>query len=745
MTNDGLAPETINLAYECISNHRAVNSIVAPINIDDDWLIEFEAHVEMPRDAADEGVTHTNVKALETVKLIFDSSYPFKAPQICLRRNFNRELPHLNPSKKGGYVLPCVSDLPIDELIHEPNGLEELINRIVIWLNDAATGELMNPAQGWEPIRRDEAKGSVRCNSNKLIGHAGRMGGQGAFYLPYEYSDEDVWGYSGKLGSIKDKAQQIKDAMSFPDLFKSIRYGKTELNKSIAMFIWAGSNVVVDRYMPETVEDIESLLNTADVYGCKTTLTARLKELEQALSKISFNPTNIDIALIFAVKRPYNLISQQTCYELICYSLTIKLSGKFVDIDAATIDPLGQIEELSSELLANVSGRGNNQQKSDTSLLFAGCGSLGSKVAVHLARAGFNNFKMSDRGVFRPHNNARYGLIWGTEVSYPKSVLLSHSLKELNCKATPVVSSLVEDLTQNPKKLLRNTNIIIDTTASHSVREAFANVPPSVLTGVLVRAEIYAEGLASVICIEGSNRQPRVDDITVQLYTIALDDPTLKSYIYQKDSMSRIPIGQSCGSYTMKMTDAQLSIHASLIADIMQDHLDDELPTDGGLWVITKTKDNPSIKVEFHKAWKFLTVNSSRVKSRWEVRVSAPVVEFIRKSSVRFKPNETGGALVGYISWGRRVVHITKLVEAPEDSTSRPSAFILGINGLKGQLIDIERDSGGTLTYIGTWHSHPQGGGPSQTDIDTLLELSKLRGFIPTVCLIYTNNEIIAV
>lgn len=177
-------PESIFLALQCISSHPAVNSTTSPKYSSGCWVIEFDIHVEMPRDAAEKGVTDTGVRELEPVRLVFGHSFPISAPLICLREDFNRELPHINPSKKGSYVYPCVTDLALDELIHEPSGIEELINRIVIWLNDAATGELMNPDQGWEPIRRDETKGGIECNSEHLIRHASRMGALGLFIYP---------------------------------------------------------------------------------------------------------------------------------------------------------------------------------------------------------------------------------------------------------------------------------------------------------------------------------------------------------------------------------------------------------------------------------------------------------------------------------------------------------------------------------------------------------------------------------
>jgi hypothetical protein len=45
------------------------------------------------------------------------------------------------------------------------------------------------------------------------------------------------------------------------------------------------------------------------------------------------------------------------------------------------------------------------------------------------------------------------------------------------------------------------------------------------------------------------------------------------------------------------------------------------------------------------------------------------------------------------------------------------------------------------LTYIGTWHTHPNGGGPSGTDKRMKEKLMKDRENCPSVCLIYSSDD----
>lgn len=81
--------------------------------------------------------------------------------------------------------------------------------------------------------------------------------------------------------------------------------------------------------------------------------------------------------------------------------------------------------------------------------------------------------------------------------------------------------------------------------------------------------------------------------------------------------------------------------------------------------------------------------------------------------------------------------------DAPEDSKRRPSYFELGTIGLNDKIESYEVKTNGLLTYIGTWHSHPLGCGPSGTDRGMKEKLMKDRENCPSVCLIYSGGKLI--
>lgn len=86
------------------------------------------------------------------------------------------------------------------------------------------------------------------------------------------------------------------------------------------------------------------------------------------------------------------------------------------------------------------------------------------------------------------------------------------------------------------------------------------------------------------------------------------------------------------------------------------------------------------------------------------------------------------------------VATISRVIQAPPDSERSESAFILGVEGLTRKVQEILKKSGGTLNYVGTWHSHPHGGGASSIDKKTLERIKTLRFKAPFLGLIWTPS-----
>ncbi len=95
-------------------------------------------------------------------------------------------------------------------------------------------------------------------------------------------------------------------------------------------------------------------------------------------------------------------------------------------------------------------------------------------------------------------------------------------------------------------------------------------------------------------------------------------------------------------------------------------------------------------------------------------------------------------ALLGRISHENRTIAIAGIIDAPPDSIRGRARFVLGIDGLVHDLREAHENSVGYLAFIGTWHSHPQGGPHSGIDRETLRNIAEDAGGMPTVSLVWT-------
>ena len=110
----------------------------------------------------------------------------------------------------------------------------------------------------------------------------------------------------------------------------------------------------------------------------------------------------------------------------------------------------------------------------------------------------------------------------------------------------------------------------------------------------------------------------------------------------------------------------------------------------------------------------------------------------LHADALRWGALETGGALIGRISFENRTITIAGLVEAPPDSVREAARFVLGTNGLVQNLRAANAASLGYLAFIGTWHSHPKGGAHSGIDRNTLRGIAEDAGGLPAVSLVWT-------
>ena len=751
--SEGILHREAKCALKTIQSHPSVNGktgFLRPLS-NGEFEIKFNMNVSLPSRLNRKGVSETGVKSREPIILRFPSTYPFQAPIILLRTDFNSSLPHINPVLRSGeksYVAPCVYDGALDDLLHqEGDGLSEILNQLSEWLAKAAINDLIDPRQGWEPIRRDDTFGWLVYDLSGFRNLVQDKKGAFAFQCRFlEIRDRKEQLYF--VGGIEHNKPRDISPWLIDNSFFMKEGPLGSLYGSLMIFCWSDSEEIVERYLPESIHNLRELYNRANEYGCLTPLRNAFISLGWAIKSASVDMPIFPIFFILCARRPCVLIGDDSSLELIPYMVECHVEDTKLPFSEAAIRvsedspilPLGHRHALNSKLLRNMSG-GADKMKNGP-IVHIGCGSVGSKIAIHLARSGHGPFKLVDRAAFSPHNVARHALIPVPEIpGQLKATLLAEQIKMLRADAEPYnedIATLCQRSDNKMKIFTDDTSLIIESTGSTAVRELLVALPPRKLKGRLLHAALYQFGRIGLMALEGHGRNPNVSDLLIRFWDLGIDNDDLRSLFQNpSDSISRQEIGQGCGSHTMVMPDTRVSLYAAGIAERASQVLEGNVTQNGELWIGTLDAN------EFQISWRLIELSRTKVlslkyKNDWEIRILEHALDQITKEVKKYGDIETGGVLIGRISLTRRCFTVSRLIEAPLDSKRSPHSFVLGTEGLKKKVKEIHAKSGGFLNYVGTWHSHPKGGEPSALDKDSLERMKKLRFGAPAVSVIWT-------
>lgn len=258
----------------------------------------------------------------------------------------------------------------------------------------------------------------------------------------------------------------------------------------------------------------------------------------------------------------------------------------------------------------------------------------------------------------------------------------------------------------------------------------------------IISGGLYKQGQYGLLLLENKTKTNRLTDMWAHLYYQSISNESLQKILFSSN-LKNVQIGQSCSSQTMITNDAQISLMAATMSLKIQNILENGLSKNGEI-LFTKSDNDGSLQTETISVPECIVVSSNKNRD-WRVLLSTKAheeMEFLLHSKT---PNETGGVLLGSVFLYAKTVVITGILPAPPDSIEERHLFVLGTDELEGKIKDIETKTNGKVTYMGTWHSHPDGGNASKTDNNTYKKLLFVRNYEPTVCLIITHNEVLLV
>lgn len=339
--------------------------------------------------------------------------------------------------------------------------------------------------------------------------------------------------------------------------------------------------------------------------------------------------------------------------------------------------------------------------------LAVGAGALGSQVITNLTRLGIGNWDVLDHDILLPHNLGRHAL-FAEHATFPKATTLSNQL-----------NSLMDD-TDFSKPILRNFlgykdsladyDLIFDFSASTAVVRHMATQSkrPAITSAFMTKNGRYLIALS-----ESKDKTPRVDDIEYQLACACVNDKGLNSVLEVHDE-KEIRYSGACSDITTVLPQDRVAVHSGILSSHIKQDMEGAEPQIS-IWELTE-----DCMVNRH------TVLTSKIEAchvkGWDIRVSEAAIEKMMVCRAAKLPVETGGVLIGGFDLHNIIVYIVDIIPSPKDSIEKPYSYIRGFEGLKEKVEKINHLSGRRLDYIGEWHTHQKGVRPSQLDKLALTE-----------------------
>lgn len=714
-------------------------------------IVNINLNVQMPFQYRVDGQSPNGVYNNETISVLLLEQFPWLPPFFSLRMNFPRNLPHLQPGKITEPPEPCLIDGSIREYFFQFGlaevGVFHLIDQLAIWLRKAATSSLIDYSQGWEPTLRQNLEHTAYLDVEGFQNSVERSAG----FKIYGSEYFRIGAASATLDEelcilLETRQEQVPLRQSNTDKQLSVTYndnGNAMMGNTVVGLVWAGKDasgnpIISDRYSAETVTNIGELKARAETLKCDVPLTQFLQSLERYFNGLNYN-FPIPVGVILGIRRPCNVMGFNSDVELLPYIFELNAKSNrrslFLSGDSEPVKPVQAVAEITQTFLLGIS-----EAPDIPALTMLGAGSVGSKLALHLAKSGSTMSSIADKGYFRPHNSARHGLI--KKKGYGnKAKVLSNEIEHLGQSPGIYTEDLIYGLKSKKeisKILPKEAQFAINSTASLAVREALTDIDLKVSSHRQIETALFGRGQGAFILVEGCERNPTLCDLVGELYANESQVGQRDLLFDEKFGLQQMQIGLGCSSYTMPMSDARVSSMTGSLAEEIQ-RITANPPKYGEIVVALKDNDSPTTKWTRNEVKPFL---NSKIEglAGWSIRVSMSVFERMKKDQAQYPGLETGGVMMGLCSARLQTITVVDLLAAPIDSRRSATEFVLGVDGLRK---DIEKgfiDSGRSLVDVGTWHTHLSDSGPSSLDRETAANLAKDR--TPPSCLfIVTPNR----
>lgn len=664
--------------------------------------LHLDIEAERPQDLA------APIRGVEPVALVFGTRGEQPAV-LALRADFPETM-HQNWTPDDTPRALCVDDRPWAEaqLTFTP---ADFIRRIQLWLAKAARGELHDTAQPLEPLFfRNPATiilpAAALTEADRPAELVGHIRSEHATIIATEFVRQGANSNAPQFVVVPLRAdpQGMRRLQRAPQTFDALAQQLRECGIDLGAELrdrvieWAGVDSAAVRRLNARI----ALVIAFPVAG------ADGRQGDDLRAFITHDTAgDVGIALGILARNESDVGSGSGYVRMVGMA-----AGTAVPHLA--IEPADVHLDFDRAAGATISG----QTQPDTSrCVLIGAGSLGSQMAINLAREGRFQWTIIDNDHLMPHNLARHAL-HPIDVGRPKVIGLAHRIHAL---LDEPVTFFEADFLHPPAELsakmdeaIADADVIIDASASVAVSRRLANLPrPGAL-----RLSVFFNpaGTAVVLLAEGRDSSLTLHDLEAQYHRLIQTTPALAHHLQAENG---VRYSGSCRAATNRISASRAAQMSAIASQAIVDAL---------------ASDEAVVRVWTLAADHSVTRTAAAVQpvqkialGDWTVTYDEGLAAQIAAFRTERLPHETGGVLLGITDTSRRSVHIVTALPAPQDSTGSVTAFERGVSGLAAAVKDAAERSLHQVRYVGEWHSHPRGSStrPSTTDIRQLCWLTQ--------------------
>lgn len=665
---------------QALEGNSFINKVgIYESEIEDGLFIEAEVVISIPT----RGVyNNLDIRAKEEVIIFLKSDYPLSAPSvIILRDDFPfSSVPHLNMGVSKSKVEElnlCLYRGDIDEWFYEHGAVEfcYLINQ---WFSDLVNGRLIKN-DGFECIRINN--------------------GIGVMIADYEALGKKIEDDS------REKGHYVL-SISSENLYLKVDNENYKADEKHGPCLLVFDKRENSEYFSGNLEKVSDLKQ----FNCYNGLNHAIQKYRNTYydPKDKDSARNNMIYVLFAVKRPQQVIGTFGRFEFIAFLMEFNFELNPY-VDNCSIKNLTAIQSLNCKMTERLSG---TQFEKDNIVIW-GCGALGSKVSLELAKMGYLSQKLYDEDVFLPHNLVRHGIINKYPIGVNKALALKVQIETMydEAKICPVNknSFTCEDIFDD--------GIVIDCTASE--RNLNWSCMNNLIQTRYARCEIFMEGKLGATFVEGEKRNPDAYDMRVYLWYKAMEEKVISQWLNQNtETNMEFHIGFGCGSDTLVLDDATINNHASVVPHCINKYAHRENGT-----IVINHFDKDALENNCVKIFEVEMYESWAVDNKWTIHCPCRIAQQLKQ--IACEQEENMGIWLGHINERMRRITIADTY-IPKDNERSRTMVTGGRDGVNERIKNIVKNTGGMIGYIGEWHTHPNGCAiPSAIDLAAFTKVSK--------------------